>query len=77
MFGLVVGGYTCTRWHGEVNKPDICGMIPGVLDVNASKDVLSPADVHDSLLMTCFYFPFTLHVFSCAYPNMRDTETGG
>ena len=61
----------------EVKKPEICGMIPGVLDVNASKDVLSPADVSDSLLMTCFSFPFTLHGFLCEHPNMHDAQTGG
>ena len=77
MFGLVVGGYTCTRWHGEVNKPDIYGMIPGVLDVNAYKDVLSPAAVSDSLLMTFFSFPFTLHGFLCAHQKMHDAQTGG
>ena len=38
----------------EVKKPDICGMIPVMLAVNASKDVLSPAAVSDSLLITCF-----------------------
>ena len=31
----------------EVKKPDICGMIPGALDVNASKDVLSPVYFSD------------------------------
>ena len=40
--------------RSDVKKPDICGMIPGVLDVNASKDVLSPAAFSDSLLMICF-----------------------
>ena len=63
--------------QSNVKKPDICGMIPGVLDVNASKDMLSPADVSDSLLMTYFYFPFTLQVFLCAHPNMHDAQTGG
>ena len=33
--------------QSEVKKPDICGMIPGVIDVNAAKDVLSPAAVSD------------------------------
>ena len=61
----------------KVKKPDICGMIPGVLDVNASKDVLSPAAISDSLLMTCFSFPFTLQGFLCAHPNMHDAQTGG
>ena len=61
----------------EVKKPDICGMIPGVFDVNASKDVLSLAAVSDSLLMTCFSFPSTLHVFLCAHPIMHDAQTGG
>ena len=37
----------------EVKKPDIYGMIPGVLDVNASKYVFSTAAVSDSLLITC------------------------
>ena len=63
--------------RSEVKKPDICGMIPGVLDVNASKDVLSAVAVSDSLLMTCFSFPFTLHGFLCSHPNMHDAQTGG
>ena len=63
--------------RSEVKKPDICGMIPGVLDVNASKDVLSPVAVSDSLLMTCLSFPFTLQGFLCAHPNMNDSQTGG
>ena len=62
--------------RSEVKKPDICGMIQGVLDVKASKDVLSPEAVSDSLLMTCFYFTFTLHGFLCAHPNMHDAQTG-
>ena len=61
----------------EVKKPDICGMILGMLDVNASKDVLSPVAVSDSLLITCFSFPFTLHGFLCAHQNMHDVQTGG
>ena len=61
----------------EVKKPDICGMIPGVFHVNASEDVLSPAAVSDSLLMTCLFFPFTLQVFLCAHLNMHDAQTGG
>ena len=52
-------------------------MIPGVLDVKASKDVLSPAAVSYSLLMTCFSFPFTLQGFLCAHPNMHDAQTCG
>ena len=52
-------------------------MISGVLDVNASEDVLSPAAVSDSLLMTCLSFPFTLQVFLCAHPKMYDAQTGG
>ena len=63
--------------QSDVKKPDICGMIPGVLDVNVSKDVLSPAAVSDSLLMTCFSFPFTLQGFLCAHPNMHEAQTGG
>ena len=55
----------------DVKKPDICGMIPGVLDVNASKDVLSLVAVSDSLLMTCFSSPFTLQGFLCAHPKMH------
>ena len=62
--------------RSEVKKPDIYGMIPGVLDVNVSKDVLSPAAVSDSLLMTCFSLTFTLHGFLCAHPNMHDAQTG-
>ena len=61
----------------DVNKPDICGMIPGVLDVNAHKDVFSPADVSDSLMMTCFYFPFTLQSFLCEHPDMYNAQTSG
>ena len=61
----------------EVKKPDICGMIPGVLDFKASKDVLSPAAVSDSFLMTCFSFPFTPQVFLCDHPNMHDAQTSG
>ena len=60
----------------EVKKPDICGMISGVIGVNESKDVLSPADVSDSLLMTCFSFTFTLQDFLCEHPNMHDAQTG-
>ena len=52
-------------------------MIPGVLDVNAPKDVFSPAAVSDSLLLKFFYFPFTLEVLLCAHPNMLDAKTGG
>ena len=63
--------------QSEIKKPDICRMIPGVLDVNASKDVFSPAAVSDSLLMTCFAFPFTLHVFLCSHQNMHNAQTGG
>ena len=63
--------------RSEVKMPDVCGMIPGVLDVNVSKDVLSPAAVSDSLLMTCFSFPFTLQGFLCAHPNMHGAQTGG
>ena len=62
--------------RSNVKKTDICGMIPGVLDVNASKDVLSPEAVSDSLPMTCFSFPFTLHGFLCAHPNIHDAQTG-
>ena len=63
--------------RSEVKKPEICGMIPGVLDVKASKDVLSPAAVYDSLLMTCFSFTFTPQGFLCAHPNINDAQTGG
>ena len=63
--------------RSDVKKTDICGMIPGVLDVNASKDVLSPAAVSDLLLMKIFSFPFTLQGFLCAHPNMHDEQTGG
>ena len=63
--------------RSEVKKPDICRMISGVLDVNASKDVLYPAAVSDYLLMTCFSFPYTLQDFLCAHPNMHDAQTGG
>ena len=62
--------------QSEVKKPDICGMIPGVLDVNVYKTVLSPAAVSDSLLMTCFSSPFTLQGSLCAQPNMQDAQTG-
>ena len=62
--------------RSKVKKPDICGMIPGVLDVNTSKDVLYPAAVYDSLLITCFSFPFTLQGFLGAHPNMHDAQTG-
>ena len=61
----------------DVKKPDICGLIPVVLDVNAYKDVLSPAAVSDSLLMTCFSFHFNFQGFLCANPNMHDEQTGG
>ena len=63
--------------RSEVNKPDICGMIPGVLDIKSSKVVLYPETVSDLLLMTCFSFPFTLQGFLCAHPNMHDAQTGG
>ena len=63
--------------RSEVKKPEICGMIPGVIDVNTSKDVLSPAAVSDSLMMTCFSFPYNLQGFLCAHPNMHDAQTGG
>ena len=63
--------------RSEVKKPGIWGMIPGVLGVNTSNDVLSPVAVSDSLLKTCLYFPFTLQGFLCAHPNMHDTQTGG
>ena len=63
--------------RSEVKKPDICVMIPVVLDFNASKNVLSPAAVSDSLLMTYLSFPFTLQGFLCAHTNMHDTQTGG
>ena len=68
--------FSAYKWS-EIKKPDICRMIPGVLDVKASKDVLSPAAVSDSLLMTCFSFPFTLQGFLCAHPNMHNAQTGG
>ena len=61
----------------EVKKHDICGMIPGVLDVNESNNMLSPAAVSDSLLITCFSFPFTLQGFLCAHTNMHNAQTGG
>ena len=61
----------------EVKKPEIFGMIPGVLDINKSKYVLSPAAVSDSLLMTCLYLNFTLQGFLCTHPNMHDAQTGG
>ena len=61
----------------EVQKPDICGMIPGVLDVRTSKDVLSPAAVSHSLMMTRFSFPFNLQGFLCAHTNMHNRQTGG
>ena len=63
--------------RSEVKKPDICGMIQGVLDVNASKDVLSPAAFSDLLLMKCFSFPFFLQGFLCAHTNMHDAQTSG
>ena len=63
--------------RSEVKKPDIYGMIPGVLDVKASKDVLSPEAVSDSLMITCLSFPFTLQGLLCAHPNMHDAQTGG
>ena len=63
--------------QSEVKKPDICGMIPEVLAVNVSNNVLSPEAVSDSLLMTCFSFSFTLQSFLCAHPNMHDSRTGG
>ena len=63
--------------RSEVKKPNICEMIPGVLDINAYKDVLSPADVSDSLLVTCLSFPFNLQGYLCAHPNMHDAQTGG
>ena len=63
--------------RSEVKKPDICMIIPWVLEVNASSDVLSPAAVSDSLLITCFYFPFTLQGFFCTHQNMHDTQIGG
>ena len=63
--------------YSEVKKPEICGMIPGVLGINVSKDVLYPAAVSDSLLMTCFSFPFTLQSFLYAHMNMHDSQTGG
>ena len=63
--------------RSDVKKPDICGMIPGVLDVNASKYVLSPAAVSDLLLVKCFSFPFTLEGFLCAHPNIHNAKTGG
>ena len=66
-----------TQKRLEVKKPNICGMIPGVLDVNETKYALSPAAVSDSLLMTCFYLPFTLQGFLCEHPNMHDEKTGG
>ena len=63
--------------RSEVKKPDICGMISGVLDVKASKDVLCPTAVSDSLMMTCFSFPFTFQGFFCAHQCMHDAQTGG
>ena len=63
--------------RSEVKNPEICGMIPEVLDVNASKDVLSPAAVSDSILITCFSFPFILQGFLSEHPNMKDAQTGG
>ena len=63
--------------RSEVKKPDIFRMVPGVLDANTSKDVLSPAAVFDSLLVTCFSFYFTLQSFLCAHPNMHNAQTGG
>ena len=65
-----------TKNQLEVKKPDICGMIPAVLEVNASKDVFSPAAVSDLLLITCFSFPFTLHGFLCAHTNIHNAQTG-
>ena len=62
--------------RSDVKKPDIYGMTPVVLPVNMSNDVLSPAAVSYSLLMTCFNFPFTLQVFLCAHPNMHDAQNG-
>ena len=63
--------------RSEVKKPDICGMIPVVLDAKESKDVLSPAAVSDSLLMKCLSLPFSLQGFLCAHPNLHDPQTGG
>ena len=63
--------------RSEVKKPDICGMIPGVLDVNASNDVLSPAAVSGLLMIKCFSFPFTLQGFLFAHPNMHDSKAVG
>ena len=66
-----------TQKRSDVKKPDICRMVPRVLDVNASKDVLSPAAVSDSLLMTYFSFHFNLQGFLCAHPNRHNAQTGG
>ena len=63
--------------RSEIEKPEIWGVIPGVLDIKASKDVLSPAAVSGSLLIKCFYITFTLQGFLCAHPNMNDAQTGG
>ena len=64
------------KWS-DIKKPDICGMIPGVLEVNEFNYLLSPAAVYDSILMTRFSFPFTLQVFLSENPYMHDTQTGG
>ena len=40
-----------TQKRSEFKKSGICSMIPGVLDIKASKDVLSPAAISDSLLI--------------------------
>ena len=66
-----------TQKQSDVKKPDICRMVPRVLDVNAWKDVLSPAAVSDSLLMTYFSFHFNLQGYLCAHPNRHNAKTGG
>ena len=63
--------------RSDVKKTDICGIIPGVRDVNAFKYVLSTAAVYDSLMMACFSLPFTLQDFVCSHPNMHDSQAGG
>ena len=61
----------------DVKKPNICGMIPGLLDIKETKDVLSLAALPESLLIKCISFPFTLQGFLCAHPNMHYAQTGG
>ena len=64
--GMVVKT-VATQKRSDAKKPDICGMIPRMLDVNASKDVLFPATVYDFFLMKCVSLSILPSKVSCEH----------